>query len=226
MNDSNKECSALVTSTDQHCICEKNFTLEEDFKGTVYMYYGLTNFYQNHRRYVKSRDDIQLLGNLNPSQVASECEPYHENAEKIPVAPCGAIANSMFSDVLTIIRKFDNGSMNDVPLRRKGIAWPSDKKTKFNNPVIPAGKTLKDAFRGFAKPRNWTKNIYELDTDLDNNGFLNEDLIVWMRTAALPNFRKLYRIINNEEEHYKLGLPKGDYVLRVDYCKSKYRCLG
>lgn len=26
------------------------------------MYYGLSNFYQNHRRYVKSRDDSQLNG--------------------------------------------------------------------------------------------------------------------------------------------------------------------
>lgn len=26
------------------------------------MYYGLSNFYQNHRRYVKSRDDGQLNG--------------------------------------------------------------------------------------------------------------------------------------------------------------------
>ena len=26
------------------------------------MYYGFSNFYQNHRRYVKSRDDSQLNG--------------------------------------------------------------------------------------------------------------------------------------------------------------------
>lgn len=28
------------------------------------MYYGLSNFYQNHRRYVKSRDDSQLNGDM------------------------------------------------------------------------------------------------------------------------------------------------------------------
>lgn len=31
-------------------------------QNNVYMYYGLSNFYQNHRRYVKSRDDKQLNG--------------------------------------------------------------------------------------------------------------------------------------------------------------------
>lgn len=64
-------------------------------QGTVYLYYGLNNFYQNHRRYVKSRDDYQLLGRLsdNPS---SDCDPFRINNNK-PIAPCGAIANSLFN---------------------------------------------------------------------------------------------------------------------------------
>ena len=33
------------------------------------MYYGLSNFYQNHRRYVKSRDDSQLNGHLGSLKV-------------------------------------------------------------------------------------------------------------------------------------------------------------
>lgn len=64
------------------------------------MYYGLTNFYQNHRRYVKSRDDNQLLGRLSKT-VAYDCIPFNINnnssAEPKPIAPCGAIANSLFS---------------------------------------------------------------------------------------------------------------------------------
>ena len=31
-------------------------------KAPVYVYYELDNFYQNHRRYVKSRSDSQLEG--------------------------------------------------------------------------------------------------------------------------------------------------------------------
>ena len=64
------------------------------------MYYGLTNFYQNHRRYVKSRDDSQLLGEkMTASQLTQDCQPfrtYNETAN-IGYAPCGAIANSLFN---------------------------------------------------------------------------------------------------------------------------------
>lgn len=62
--------------------------------------------------------------------------------------------------------------------------------------------------------------MWELDPDdPENNGFQNEDLIVWMRTAALPTFRKLYRRIDHSVEGYKNGLPKGNYTLLVKYSK-------
>jgi hypothetical protein len=34
--------------------------VKEKMKAPVYVYYELDNFYQNHRRYVKSRSDDQL----------------------------------------------------------------------------------------------------------------------------------------------------------------------
>jgi len=81
---------------------------------------------------------------------------------------------------------------------------------------------------GAVKPRDWRLNIWELDpTDPDNNGFMNEDLIVWMRAAALPNFRKLYRRIDHDNEGSKpdydsafaSGLPVDGYSYRlnIDY---------
>ena len=54
--------------------------------------------------------------------------------------------------------------------------------------------------------------------DPKNNGLQNEDLIVWMRTAALPNFRKLYRKIEKVGK-FKDGLPKGKYELEIEYSK-------
>ncbi|XP_011641917.1 cell cycle control protein 50A isoform X2 [Pogonomyrmex barbatus] len=200
------------------CKCEINFELPVEFGGKVYMYYGLTNFYQNHRRYVKSRDDSQLLGELSET-VSSDCEPfaYEEvNDTKIPIAPCGAIANSLFSDELTLYSSKHNGP---VPLLKTGIAWPSDKNIKFKNPQ--GYPNLKEAFKGFAKPKNWTKPIYELDKyDESNNGFQNEDLIVWMRTAALPTFRKLYRRVDHTEDGFINGLLAGNYSLNVVYSFS------
>jgi len=73
------------------------------------------------------------------------------------------------------------------------------------------------AFNGTARPPNWQKPVYELDLDdPENDGYENEDLIVWMRTAALPNFRKLYRRVNHTGV-FANGLPAGNYTLNIVY---------
>ena len=72
------------------------------------MYYGLTNFYQNHRRYVKSRNDNQLRG-VKQTKSTDDCDPFYmtkNDTVRYYYAPCGAIANSMFngqSDFLTFV---------------------------------------------------------------------------------------------------------------------------
>ncbi|XP_049824123.1 cell cycle control protein 50A isoform X2 [Aethina tumida] len=206
-------CASVIQKDPSNtCYCKINFNLTTDFKGKVYMYYGLSNYYQNHRRYVKSRDDNQLLGRINQEPV-SDCMPFAyvtNGSNKIPIAPCGAIANSLFNDVLSLSSK----QLGNITLLNTGIAWPSDKKTKFKNPP----GDLKEAFKNFEKPKNWKKHVYELDPDNeDNNGFQNEDLIVWMRTAALPTFRKLYRRIDHSKDGLRNGLPKDNYELTVEY---------
>lgn len=70
------------------------------WQGPVFMYYSLTNYYQNHRRYVKSRDDDQLRGkDVSYSNLrGSDCSPFIGNSSVAEqYAPCGAIANSMFN---------------------------------------------------------------------------------------------------------------------------------
>ena len=80
-------------------------------KKPVFMYYKLTDFYQNHRRYVKSRSDAQLRGieNLPPSDVTADCSDSHvenstEGGDKLSnvVSPCGLIAWSLFNDSFTL----------------------------------------------------------------------------------------------------------------------------
>jgi len=209
------------------CSCEKRFDLNENFSSNVFLYYKLTNFYQNHRRYVKSRDDKQLSGKLPPSEVPDEsCAPFRE-LDGVPIAPCGAVANSLFNfnDTLKLYRCLTDDCTNKipVPVEKNKIAWPTDKSTKFQNPPVASGATLKDAFNGSARPPFWSKDIWELDTVTPNdanNGYQNEDFIVWMRTAALPNFRKLYRRVNHEDKDgnpFKDGLPAGKYLVEIDY---------
>lgn len=129
----NQTCADIIRADSTvECKCNIDFTLTKDFLGKVYMYYGLSNYYQNHRRYVKSRDDDQLLGRLSMTP-STDCIPfaYIDEGNTKPIAPCGAIANSLFNDTLSIQK---HGSPTVVPLLRTGIAWPSDRQIKFRNP--------------------------------------------------------------------------------------------
>ena len=128
-------CSEMIknkTALQKDCNCTKNFLVDENavttfdingtWSGDVFVYYELENFYQNHRRYVKSRDDKQLLGKVDGGS-NSDCSPFAEcsspdecqNGEnktidginglpdKTPFLPCGAVANSLFSGKLVTI---------------------------------------------------------------------------------------------------------------------------
>lgn len=228
MNNAGEVCSAVIQTMDSvghpnKCKCEISIKAEdigtEDWQGPVYMYYGLTNFYQNHRRYVKSRDDKQLYGDVT-REPTNDCDPFgKDNSTGKPYVPCGAIANSLFNDSIKLMFRSTSGDPYEtVPLNRTGIAWESDKKYKFQNPEPK--DNLQEAFKDTVKPMDWQKNIWELDTeDPNNNGLQNEDLIVWMRTAALPNFRKLYRrIIHTQGSDFETGLPSNkEYKFEIDY---------
>jgi len=214
-------CHVVINSTDRTphtpCTCELDVTIDEDWAKDVYMYYALTNFYQNHRRYVKSRDEKQLLGDVEKEPDAN-CKPYDKlDDDDKPIVPCGAIANSMFNDKIEMDYKKADGSIEPVKLLRTGIAWESDKNYKFKNPDTGDQSLQKYLEDKVNKPKDWSKNLWELDPENpDNNGLQNEDLIVWMRTAAFPNFRKLYRRINHNDT-FSEGLPAGTYTLKIDY---------
>ncbi len=76
------------------------------------MYYQLDNFYQNHRRYVKSRSFNQLNGKWITDKDLNDCDPIKRNSDvgiakslngtildpNEPAAPCGLVAKSFFND--------------------------------------------------------------------------------------------------------------------------------
>lgn len=57
--------------------CEITMTIDKHMKHPVYIYYELDGVYQNHRRYVKSRSDVQLKGEKidDPAKQLVACEP-------------------------------------------------------------------------------------------------------------------------------------------------------
>ncbi|XP_058096230.1 ALA-interacting subunit 3-like [Magnolia sinica] len=157
--------------TDKTCI--RTITVPKLMKQPIYVYYQLDNFYQNHRRYVKSRSDEQLQkpGQQNST---STCEPEDTTADGSPIVPCGLIAWSLFNDTYSFTRKNQALTVN-----KKDISWKSDRDRKFGDNVFP--KNFQSGTLIGGGKLDTTKPLSE-----------QEDLIVWMRTAALPTFRKLY----------------------------------
>ncbi|CAL8285232.1 unnamed protein product [Lota lota] len=209
----NSSCFHCTDREAKNCNCTLYFSLDKLFEGPVFVYYGLSNYFQNYRKYGVSKDANQLTGDLTYFQTPSTtCAPYRTDANNIPIVPCGSIANSMFNDTFKLFQ-IVNGKEVEVPFDGKGIAWWTDYNIKYRNPsVIP----LKNAFNGTVKPVYWPKPAYELDpTDPSNNGFINQDFLVWMRRSALPNFRKLYRRITDGD--FAKGLPPGNYSLLIGY---------
>jgi len=251
--DPSKTCAEVTKGqkiADRNCQCEHEFVIgEKDMVAPVFMYYELDNFFQNHRRYVESRDNTQLKGKLEEEPTScfdftygtGEKRCSEKNGEGCKtIVPCGAIANSFFNDAITLKSKNNEtgADWQEVKLNNTGIAWPSDKKYKFNNPAGAeecknkgTKEEQKDClcklFENYAKPTEWPKKLCELDPDnIDNNGLQNEDLIVWMRTAALPNFRKLYRILDLKDMGGKLSAGNTykfefDYKFQVDSFKGR-----
>ena len=126
--------------------CELKISIDQDIEGPVYVYYQLENFYQNHRRYVKSRDYKQLMGEPRTLEdVKDNCDPITTNADIAPdlysafdktikldpeavAVPCGLVAKSMFTDTFTL-----NLGPIAITMDDSKIAWQSDVEYKFKN---------------------------------------------------------------------------------------------
>ena len=186
--DNNKDCEIGTK-------CEINFTLKKNMKKDVFIYYRLKNFYQNHRRYIKSKSYKQLKGNImKESEIKDDCEPIILNKDIYEgvnssdgsivldpdgvAHPCGLIAKSFFNDTYEIKKKGGNQS---IRINDTGIAWSKD-LDKYKN------------------SENYTSHQW-INVE-------NERFIVWMRPAAIPDFRKPWGRIEED-------LRKGEYTLTI-----------
>eukprot|EP01039_Chlorochromonas_danica_P000641 gene641-696_t len=202
--------------------CQVTFEFDEDVSGPVRLYYVMENFYQNHRRYYQSRDISQLQGTvLSEKDVELSCTPLYKNGSKL-LNPCGLVANSFFTDVFAV----DAASSlpANLTLDETDIALPSDKKTLFNqvdgfesvavanSSVTCAQVDLPDSCKSYydAKANQYylfyypdddtTQYLYETYPQHISplEGVTNEHFIVWMRTAMMPTFRKLYGVLHQD----------------------------
>jgi len=172
--------------------CNVTMNINKKMKQPVYIYYELDNFFQNHRRYVKSRSDEQLRGGKVSSSDLDLCAPEAQ-VNNLPIVPCGLIAWSLFNDTYTFVSR-SNGPLT---VNKKGIAWNSDVKYKFSSTLLPSNFPNNNVSGG--------STIGGGSLDPSSPLALDEDLIVWMRTAALPSFRKLWGKI-------EIDLEAGDTI--------------
>ncbi|XP_053617242.1 cell cycle control protein 50A-like [Plodia interpunctella] len=192
------------------CVCQHQFVVPEPLIGNITLYYELDSNVQTGDSYINSRDDQQLSGQLF-QEPAEECDPYRFDDSGKPIAPCGEIADSMFTDKY-LLRRPGAQYMNVTyyGMIKKDM-------TKYHNPPWNKSYPLKDAFNDFAKPKSWSQHIWELDPDNpDNNGFENERFIGWMTTTMKR--KPAWRLDSS------YSVPNGSYVLRVEYSypPSKY----
>lgn len=170
-----KDILEYIRNSNTNKTCTKILKVQKKMKSPVFIYYQLDKFYQNHRRYVKSRSDKQLH-NKEFEDETKDCFPLAKinNDDSKPIVPCGLIAWSLFNDTY----KF---AVNNKALEvdKKDIAWKSDKQYKFGSEVFPKNFQTEGMIGG--GKLNESIPLSEQD-----------DLIVWMRTAAFPTFRKLY----------------------------------
>jgi hypothetical protein len=199
--------------------CSVALEIESDMSSPVYFYYELHNFYQNHRMYVKSRDDNQLAGKTDKGDskkctsvtdmqdIGTRCynedpmNPQTKNYfycggnrqvlnENDYANPCGLVAKSLFNGIThTDTYQLSLGNV-PVPISNKGIAWESDLDHVYGDPDDPS--------------KVWT--------DVTDGKPHIEHFAVWMRIAGFPTFRKLWGVIHRD-------LDKGNYTVTV---KSYY----
>lgn len=181
-------------------LCTLSLTLPNDLNPPVLFYYRLTNFYQNHRKYVQSLDLNQLKGDVRTKDQLAACAPLQNDAAGRPYYPCGTIANSFFNDsFVEPLNTNPAGSSSSegetYHMARTNIAWPADVKrfgkTKYKPSDVVPPPYWQDKF-----PAGYN------DTNMPD---LSEDqaLMVWMRTAGLPAFDKL--VMQNDSSKMQVG---------------------
>jgi LEM3 (ligand-effect modulator 3) family / CDC50 family len=202
-------------------VCSLKFTIENDLGAPVLLYYRLTQFFQNHRRYVKSYDANQMKGvAVSDSSIKNGgCDPLTVDENGKPYYPCGLIANSLFNDTFNSIVATNpagaDANATAYHMVNKGISWASDrdlyKPTKYHpTAVVP--------------PVNWRR---KWGSEYPSNGSLpnlqeDEAFQVWMRTAGLPDFSKL--ALRNDNETMRAGQYKLDiWDGKLSKVDSEYR---
>lgn len=178
--------------------CAVTFNLTSKVTAPVYFFYRITDFYQNHRRYVQSIDYTQLSsGTYTANATYANCDPVTTNANlfvtkaldgtpldpQAQAFPCGLVARSLFNDTF-VLNYTEAGSNTNFVLQENGIAWPDDINYRYKNT------------NGSFQSVQWV--------DVQSQRFMN-----WMKMSPFTDFRKTWGVIQQD-------MPAGNYTLYIN----------
>jgi len=209
-----EEKSAFMQNYNKRKNCTITVDVVKLMKQPIYVYYQLGNYFKNHRRYVKSKSERQLRGLSASNSELNDCKPEDMINEQV-IVPCGLIAWSLFNDTFEFST---NGFFNEhgiVFVNKTSISWKSDRDERFNNTVFPSNFVNNN--------RTTFANASQI-----GGGWLNEslplskheNLMVWMRIAALPTFRKIYGRIETDLQ------PGTKLTININNLYNTYRFGG
>ncbi|KAF0774247.1 hypothetical protein AaE_002053 [Aphanomyces astaci] len=202
--------------------CFVTITLQRDIAGDTLVFYELSPFYQNHRRYMTSQLPQQYMGGWQAGDTTTACDPvltspdsllcngtvcYGANVSRQHY-PCGLVANTMFNDIFWL----HNGTLPSgqqlypTDLLHTGIA----RTFQSYNFANPSGKLDLDSFLPIWHNPNYSRIIPppgtslppQITSDYTNStawttsapgtGVENEFFRVWVNLAAGNVVRKPY----------------------------------
>ena len=173
--------------------CTATFTVPEDEKGPIFVYYQIENLYQNNFLYGSSKSWSQLTGggykktsDLKSCAPMILADPNNETYSGNILVPCGAVPNSVFNDTFTFNSEFPEIFDKDISLKsfRELFKAPSD------------------VYKG---------DVQWLSEAMFPGGQTNERFINWVQIAPFKKFRKLWgKTAENSV------LKAGEYSITID----------
>ena len=171
--------------------CLITIDVPKKLTGNIFLHYKLTNFFQNHRRYIYSRSDAQLRGEFLTYNELSSCGDYRSvngsHEVKDLLVPCGATALSFFNDTFNWMNDTGNNQFSDA-----GISWRSDREKLFKPPN-----------------EKYNESVQWLNESHVEGNIRSERFITWMRTSTLPTFIKI------AQRCIKCSIDPGKYMIHI-----------
>ncbi|CDJ39334.1 LEM3 / CDC50 family protein, putative [Eimeria tenella] len=162
-----------------------------EITGDVLLYYELSNYFQNHRHFMKSRSDKQLGGKVftAASEVSSSCDPRVESADGRILHPCGLSAAAVFTDEFSAVGE-DKTTEIELDESRDAICWNFD-LSSFKNPTEEEMQGVASKVKFWLYDQPYVDSLHMEKAGV-GWGVENSHFIVWMKDAPLPVFRKAY----------------------------------